>query len=243
MPRTKKTGKKTYRKKRTTRKRNNHSGLTLFPRRSFPFPDKKMCKFAFCDTGVLYAGANARYGEQKVYQLNAPNDPDIQGAYERLSYAWRTIAKIYTYFKVLSVDVILTFVDPTIDGMITGTQVGIATDSLTGNYPKICEMRPRTICKPINNTGNQQVVHKFHFDIAKLAQITRLMYNSSSDANWCGTIGNGFTGDLTPAKSVYLWIAASHIDLGDSGGTLKYKLDITYNTLCYELITQENIET
>lgn len=121
-----------------------------------PFPNKYFAILNYSDQFTFTTGAVGVLGTEQVLRLNDMYDTDQTGTGHQ-PYGYDQMAAIYARYQVTYVDVIITWTDPSADGVfaVASLQSNGNTQSLTGMTFARCREIPFTTVKYINNTGAQ----------------------------------------------------------------------------------------
>lgn len=82
-----------------------------------PFPIRMRTRLRYAQTNSLTAGSTGLFGTERVFRLNSLYDPDLTGVGHQ-PYGYDTLATLYVRCKVHAVSVLLTFTDPSADGVL-----------------------------------------------------------------------------------------------------------------------------
>lgn len=185
-----------------------------------PFAQKFMVRLPYVENYAISAdGTTGLTSVQNTFSLNNLFDPRYNvGGHQPLQYD--SISPAYERVWCWGAKVVLTFSNPTYDGMYVGYRVRGNTNSVvtTGqNLEYIQEMRESKI-KPLNGSGSQTCQFKFYVDNPKVLGVTKGQYNN---LEYSHPVNNN------PAVLVWLEPFALHSVSGETG-VVRCNVNITY---------------
>ena len=149
---------------------------------SDPFRSQMSIKFHYSQQHLMSSGLGGACGTEQVYRLNSLHDPELTGAGHQ-PYGYDQVANLYRKYKVNAVKVILTYTDPSTDGMRVCCQFqpsnGVYT--LTGKSPSELNEQPMSITRAINNTGSQKGTVSQFFPMHSVSGLTALQFKADVD--------------------------------------------------------------
>ncbi len=220
-------------------KRRGNAGTSL-PRGDFgnfnnltPFAVRRNQKLMYTQNGVLTSGAAGVFGAEADFRINGMFDPDFTGVGHQ-PYGFDQLALIYKKYKVNGVLFDITFTDPSTDGMSTGVML-VTPNQITPlaamSIQRATELGGMIVTKPLNNSGSQIAHVKQYVPGHIFMGITKQQFSSDIDNT------TAFITADPPALSgvAFIRLAAAQYG-GVGGGTLNYKLTLTYYCTMYDRI-------
>lgn len=175
------------------------------------FPQRLNTTLEYVDNLTLSTpGSSPNFGTEIAYRLNSLFDPYFSvGGHQ--PYGFDQIAAMYNRYMVNSVDVELTFTDPSTDGLYVGVMMKNFYDptTLQGTGIGAASEKPTIWTRPLNNTGSQVVTFKKHIDLAEMMGLTRQQY----EGGWFALSGLVST---DPAQTPYMATAIADSRSGSS---------------------------
>jgi hypothetical protein len=194
-----------------------------------PFGEKYLCRLPYVSNNFLSASGTTGLSVADTYRINSMYDPNFAvGGSQPLQFD--TLAANYERFWVKRVHVVLTFSNPSLDGMWVGFRLRAATNTITTasqGIDYLSEMA-NTEIRPLNNTGEQTVAFEFDVDLPKLFGITAFQY---------GNLEYSHTTAANAGVDAWLEPFAIHTVTGETG-VARYQVKITYHADCTNRITQ-----
>ncbi len=138
-----------------------------------PFPQMALKKLHWSLQYKVTAPATNLTLEQ-IYSLNSAYDPPQLGAGDIQPNYWDTLALLYSFYQVRSVECEITFFDPNQDGLICGYQ--LQGTSISAISPGDAMSRPLTQYATISNTGQQTYTFRLRLPIWEVLGIMRSQY-------------------------------------------------------------------
>lgn len=158
------------------------------------------------------------------FRLNSLFDPDETGTGHQ-PYQYDQIAPLYARYIVYSCSYVVTFFDPSADGIYVGVKARRTADTPADASGKTLSFLKETklvSAYPLNNTGSQKKVIKGTINLAKLFGITSAQYSAAAVQDDYGA--------LTSANPYFG--AQLQVFLIDSNGndqTVAFDIKLTYH--------------
>ncbi len=188
------------------------------------FPERLNTSLVYTDTLTLTTpGSSSAFGTEFTYRLNSLFDPYFSlGGHQ--PYGYDQIMAFYNRYMVNSVDIELSFYDPSVDGLFAGAFLKNFYDSWTLQGKTIAEATewPTSFVRPLSNTGSQVVTFRKHVDLAAMMGLTKSQY----EGGWFALSGLSNT---DPAQCPYLSIAVCD-SRSQAASTLMCRVSLKYNS-------------
>lgn len=196
-----------------------------------PFRATFNTKLTYTQSVTLTSGIGGIYGNEQIYRLNSPYDPDFTGTGHQ-PYGYDQVSLLYRKYKVNAAKISILFSNPSEDGMIgaAAVQASAGTFALTSNPIDTLKEQPMTVTRTINNSGSQTAMVNQYLQLHLVEGLTKLQFSTNVE---------DYSAPVTtiPAKTPYLRLALAS-SLGTNGATMFCRVTITYYCQFYERKTQ-----
>lgn len=190
-PKPKKSGPKSRSAKSTRKGQGQYAGNKVQVQRGYlPFNQKYNTRLPYVDNfAITCDGTTGLSTLNLTFNGNSMHDPQVQiGGHQPLQFD--SLAAAYERVWVWGAKVMLTFANPSHDGMYCGYRVRSTTNAVTTSgktLSYIQEMRESKI-KAINNSGKQTTGFSFYVNNPRTLGITPAQY---ADVNYSETTASG----------------------------------------------------
>jgi len=192
------------------------------------FPQRLNTRLEYVDELTLTTQSTlATFGAEYAFRLNSLFDPYFPiGGHQ--PYGFDQLNTIYARYIVHNCTVEVTFSDPSTDGLVVGAFAKNLNDSNTLVNATIAAAmeRPTVWCKPLNNTGSQQIVFRKSYNLAEMFGLTR----SQFEGGWPSTSA---LVSADPLQIAYFMIATAN-SRGGSSQTVTARVRLIFDCSFWE---------
>lgn len=192
-----------------------------------PMPNSYRCIMTYADSYSLSTLISSKnFAAAHWFRLQSIYDPDFTSG-GHSPYGYSMMAGIYSKYKVVGTKVIITFNDPSADGVLVGVKMTTVNDpsDLTGTFSVLAE-QPQTWINAINNTGSQVITFSKYFPSYMALGVTKLQWNANI-GEYTSLFGSN------PAQSGHIRIAiASQPGAGILTCNVNFRLE--YHVILYD---------
>lgn len=198
--------------------------LQVFPARLstvLPYADR----YTLSGTTLL-----TTFGSEQSFRLGSLFDPDFTGTGHQ-PFGYDQLTPFYVRYLVTHVDIVVTFSDPSTDGVYVGAFIKSYNDPATLVNCTIGQAmeRPNVFCQALNNTGSQRITFKKSVNLAAISGMTDAEYAGA----WATT---GALVTTNPALSPYLSIAVADSNGAASSASCKVTVELKMRSIFCERV-------
>lgn len=189
--------------------------------RPTPMPTRMAFNMTYGRVATLTGGAVGITGTGITFQLNSLYAPQTSGGHQ--PYGFDQMAALYSQYKVLSVDVAITFADPSVGTAAPVIQLRSSSDTFDpiGITPENFIEKPNSDCWVCDGVTFNRMNFTKHIEIADLEGESRSAFYNDT---------NRYVANVTGSPSS---IPKLYVGVGDHGGnsssTIVCKVQIVYN--------------
>lgn len=189
-----------------------------------PFPaGGYFARLPYVDESYLSADGTAGTSAVVQYRLNSVYDPAVAvGGNQPLQYD--TLTALYSTYLVHGAKVMITFTNPSADGMYVGYRVRSSYNTTVSSgvsIPRFKELSDQQLV-PVNNTGAQVRTLTFYVPIYQILGVTQQQYKNDYTIYGASTAAN-------PSMTAFLDVVAFSTIAGNTD-TVRYSVKIVYYT-------------
>lgn len=192
------------------------------------FPQRLNTKLEYVDELTLSTQSTlATFGGEIAFRLNSLFDPYFPvGGHQ--PYGFDQLNTIYFRYQVHRCMVEVTFSDPSSDGLVVGAFAKNLNDPNTLVNATIAAAmeRPTVWCKPLNNTGSQQIVFRKLYNLPEMLGLTKAQYENG----WPSTSA---AVSADPIQVAYFMVAAANAR-GGSSQTVTARVRLVFDCSFWE---------
>lgn len=187
-----------------------------------PFPSGGyFARLPYVDESYISADGTAGTSAIIQYRLNSVYDPAVAvGGNQPLQYD--TLTALYSTYLVHGAKVMITFTNPSADGMYVGYRVRSSYNTTVSSgvsIPRFKELSDQQLV-PVNNTGAQVRTLTFYVPIHQVLGVTKQQYKNDYTIYGASTAAN-------PSMTAFLDIVAFSTIAGNTD-TVRYSVKIVY---------------
>lgn len=161
------------------------------------------------------------------YRMNSIWDPDFTGVGLTVA-GWSQMSALYDRYMVMGAKVIVSFNDPSADGIRVGCSLRQASNGPTSGLTiEQLTYYNNTYISGLNNTGKQTKNFSFYIKPWSLIGIDKLEYMANSSL-YSSTMAS------FPSAPCYIDVFAVNEDPTAAAKTVLYTIKIIYYTKCYQ---------
>lgn len=180
---------------------------------------------------VAVSGGTPALAGMHEYKLNSLYDPDATGTGGQ-PYQFDQLAAIYRGYRVYGAKIVVTFTNPTADGMYVGIFLKPSSEGFTTSAKTLEYLREigRSKTRPINNSGSQIVRFSEYIPVATVFSLPKK--EIAIDASFAAPI------NADPLNTVRLQVYCLHTEFQEYP-TVNFDISITFYAKMFDRVVME----